>query len=235
MDRSGGYLAPEGFEGHRGRHLEDRRGLAWHHGAAAFSRLDGDKGCAFLWGDALPEDDDQAITAESVYRAVSAGGARGEGARSLARHSGLYVWIFMAKDGWVEAGCDPFGIFPVYYFHEKPAFGFASGLAALRGLPGYDASVDTVGMFRYMIENGCSGPRTLERSARRLEPGCSLRFDGRDGRLCLFQHSPLRPDVNPKLSFDEAVELTITATRKAVRRHVGLARKTHRKKLPETF
>jgi hypothetical protein len=213
-------LAPQGFEGQRGRWQSASSGFAWCHGAAPFSRHDGERGSAFLWGDAIPEDADAPATAETVYRTIAAHGpAEGGGARRLARYSGLFAWVFVASEGWVEAGCDPFGIFPVYFFQQGDAFGFASSLSALHAHPAYDASIDRVGMMRYLIENGCSGPRTMERSGRRLEPSCSLRFDRRGSELRLSQHPPPCPEVRLDISFDEAVERSVEVTRRAVHRH----------------
>gem|GEM_PF-4268833 len=132
----------------------------------------------------------------------------------------MYAWMFFSVDGRLCAGADPFGIFPVYHFEAKGVVGIATGLAALRLHPAYDATIDEVGLVRYLIENGSAGPRTPERSGRRLEIGAVLHANPSDGSLWIRPGRIPRPDRSPKTaSAREAVEQVTEATRSAVRRH----------------
>ncbi len=220
MVRAAEFLAPQNFNGPQGMYSGGGGQVIWRHGGfAPFDRFEGDAGTALLWGDAVACESDAMLTAEEVYRCISQqSGVEGE--RSLARHSGLYAWMFLSQAGGIVVGADPFGLFPIYYFHEGAAFGLSTNLASLREHPNYNAAIDPVGMIRYMIENGSVGPRSVEQSGRRLETGCSLRYDPVSNSLWLNQHPSLMPrSFGSQLSERDAIELSVDVTRQAVQRH----------------
>lgn len=183
--------------------------LYWQapHYPVSFARQP-DGGAALLMGEALPETG-AAFAAPQVY-------AHPE---SLQLASGTFAWLRIAPDGSLRAGTDPFGLFPLYFFAGPHAFGLASHVSPLREHPEFNRTLDPVGLFRVLIENGVSGRRTLEEGARRLEIGeiLSLPSDQTQPRL---QHHPAPwievPDKNSDPA--TAVDLSVDLSRKAIHR-----------------
>jgi len=208
-------IAPGDFQGAEGR-WEGPSGCAvWRYGHnAPYDRFDGDRGTTVVFGDAIAESEDRYLDARMVHEKIVEADTQ-----TLSRYSGLYAWLFLGNDGSFVVGADPFGLFPIYYFHEGDAFGVSTSLSAFRKHPAYDDFVDLVGVCRYLIENGSVGVRTVESSGRRLDFGTVLRFDSVRNTCLLQTHSIPKPQPEPKILDSEiAVECCLSETRRATQR-----------------
>lgn len=215
-------VVPVGFSGRKGK----LQGRAWvlHWHCSEHTPLDtftsGAGDSAFLVGEAIPEESNGRLSAKELF-GIFDGAESAESSRLLSRYSGLFAWVLIRADGSVEAGSDPFGAFPVYYFHTNKAFGLSTSLAAFRRHPDYDFSIDPVGFSRILMENGGSGSHTLEKGARRLNIAESLRWNPSEGRLQTYQNRHPGYDAEKSdLSRDDATELAVELTRAAVKRHM---------------
>jgi len=106
----------------------------------------------------------------------------------LSRIDGMYafaLWdpradeLFLARD--------PAGQKPLLYFQDRDGrLAFASTMAALRQVPGFDASLDPEALELYFSLRFIPAPRTCFRRVRKLVPGEALRFVR--GRMERFTH-----------------------------------------------
>jgi len=134
--------------------------------------------------------------------------------------SGFFAWIVVLDDESIHCGSDPFGLFPIYYFQEKSTFGIATSLKAFHACPDYDRSVDPIGFSRHLIENGCASYRTMEKSGKRLDIAESISYQWISGTPDRTQHSyPGKNAVKDVQSLADGIELSIEASRQAVKRH----------------
>ncbi|MGJ8654188.1 MAG: asparagine synthase-related protein [Opitutaceae bacterium] len=213
-------IVPDGFEGNRGELRSACSHLKWRNGthAPVEHYKSNDNGYAFLIGEAIAEDTDNYLTASELFEMVSR--LKNNSAVRLSRFSGFFAWIVILDDETVYCGSDPFGFFPVYYFHGKHSLGIATSLNALHAHPEYDKSVDPAGFCRYILENGCSSHRTLEKSGKRLNIAESICYDPKSGKLRNSQH-PLPGENVKKTVYDsnEAIQLSADSSIKAVERH----------------
>jgi len=94
------------------------------------------------------------------------------GADCLKRFRGMFAFaiadhrrreLFLARD--------PLGIKPLFYFHEKNIFAFASELQALRALPGVAWEIDLQALDQYLYLQYIPAPRTVFQRAHKLRPG----------------------------------------------------------------
>jgi len=123
-------------------------------------------GLALLTGEAIGPESPRRLAAEEVF----------EYPPRFHSASGYFGWLRILPEGNLEAGADPFGLFPLYFFQSGETLAVATSTAALRAHPLYDRTIDQVGMFRHLIENGGVGARTLEQGGKRLLTGHILRF-----------------------------------------------------------
>lgn len=215
-------IVPIGFSEQKGDLSGDGWAFAWHCGVHTpldfFKSEDGHQ--VILIGDAIAEYTDSYLSARSLFELVAVEN-REQGAEVLSRYSGLFAWVVIYADGCVQAGSDPFGLFPVYYFHQNGAFGLATSPLAFRAHPAYDTSLDPVGLSRMLIENGSSGSRILEKGGRRLNIAASLLWDAKRKNLRVFQHRyPGEGAVKKDMSSEEAIELSLELSKAAARRHI---------------
>ncbi|WP_305046416.1 asparagine synthase (glutamine-hydrolyzing) [Geoalkalibacter sp.] len=99
---------------------------------------------------------------------------------------------------------DPFGIKPLYFYHESQRFAFASERRTLRAL-GLGVEVDPDGLRQFLSLRYVPSPATLWRGIRRVPPGHHLRLDVKTGgfeELCYIV--PNRDRFHG--SMDDAVE-----------------------------
>ena len=216
-------VVPAGFEGLRGEVESQCSNLRWHCAAHAPVELhqSNGSGFAFLIGEAIAEDSDNYLTAEELFELVTK--HRDEAAVRLSRFSGFFAWVVVLNDESVYCGSDPFGFFPVYYFQGKNSIGIASSLNALHAHPEYDRSIDPVGFCRYLLENGCSSHRTLEKSGKRLNITESISYDPKSRELRKMQHAyPGQNAVKTVHHFDDAIQLSINPHRSATHNSIVL-------------
>ncbi len=75
---------------------------------------------------------------------------------------------------------DRMGVKPLYWGEVGDAFAFASELAPLRELPGFDGAIDREALALYFRHGYVPAPRTIYRRIRKLEPGRVLTVTRRD-------------------------------------------------------
>ncbi len=171
-----------------------------------------DGGVALLMGEAIAPDTSRRFTAADLYARPAL----------MEDASGVFGWLRVQPDGAVLAGGDPFGVFPLYYFHSGNSLTVGTSIAAFRAHPAYDRRIDLVGMFRILIENGCSGTRTLERGATRLDAGQILKVGCGGAPPERLDRPVAWHSSQPKITdMEEAVELSVRMSEQACHRHTN--------------
>ncbi|HAV13877.1 MAG TPA: hypothetical protein DCX06_10370 [Opitutae bacterium] len=220
VSKSTDCVVPSMFEGVRGNLKNKCSYLNWHsgHQAPVEHYQSSDGSYAFLIGDAIADTSDDYLSAEELLTMVTE--QREQAEAGLIRHSGFYAWIVVLADDCIYCGSDPFGFFPIYYFQGKDSLCISTSLNALHAHPEYDASVDPVGFCRYIMENGCSSDRTLEKSGKRLQISRTIRYDLRSGKLTTTQF-PYPGSLAEKRihTLEAGIKLAAEASIKAVKRH----------------
>ncbi|MGJ8654186.1 MAG: asparagine synthase-related protein [Opitutaceae bacterium] len=217
-------IVPKGFEGVRGKVESRNSKLMWHCAthAPVEEYQSSQNGFALLIGEAIADDMDDYLSAERLYNMLTQDVEAT--AAKLSRYSGFFAWIVVLDDESVHIGSDPFGLFPIYYFHGKSSLSVATSLKALHAHPEYDQSIDPVGFCRHILENGCASHRTVEITGSRLNIAESICYEPKSNRLHVEQHFfPGQNAVKSIHSFDDAIQLSIEATNKAVKRHTRRA------------
>ncbi|HAV13876.1 MAG TPA: hypothetical protein DCX06_10365 [Opitutae bacterium] len=211
---------PQGFSADRGVLKNTHSHLKWHCGAHApvEHTQASDGSYAFLIGDAIADTTDEYLSAEELLTMVTE--HREKAKARLMRYSGFFAWVVVIAEDCVYCGSDPFGFFPVYYFQGKDSLCISTSLNTLHAHPEYDASVDPVGFCRYIMENGCSSDRTLEKSGKRLNIAESLCYNATSGTLRTKQHVlPGHTTSKSVHSLEDAIQHSVDAMTKAVNRH----------------
>ena len=72
---------------------------------------------------------------------------------------------------------DRIGEKPLYYGMVGETFVFASDIASIRVLEGFDNPVDTSVLDMYFIHGYIAAPYTIYRNIKKLEPGCIMKLD----------------------------------------------------------
>ncbi|MES2660736.1 MAG: asparagine synthase-related protein [Verrucomicrobiota bacterium] len=158
-----------------------------------------------------PIADDGVITAKEIAAYV----ARGE----VPWLSGLFAWFSLGPEGSFRVGGDPFSILPVFYSEANGRLEMASSPAAIDSQPGFQQALDPIGLARYLMGNGSSGERSLDRGIRRLKNGCELRVSDR-GRVEIASGSRFSPaGGTPPHSFDASCQEANALLASACRRH----------------
>lgn len=89
---------------------------------------------------------------------------------------------------------DRIGIKPLYYFHERGLFAFASELKSLLTLPAISRDLDLQSLYHYMTLLFVPGERTIFSSVRRLPPAHYFIFDLGSRELSIRRYWQLRTD-----------------------------------------
>jgi asparagine synthase (glutamine-hydrolysing) len=80
------------------------------------------------------------------------------------------------REGQLHLARDRFGEKPLYYGWVDGTVAFASELAALRTLPGFDADIDRDAVALYLRHNCVPAPHTVYRGVAKLSPGQVVTF-----------------------------------------------------------
>ena len=94
------------------------------------------------------------------------------------------MFAFSALDtleGKLYLARDPFGIKPVYFYHEGPRFAFASEVRTLKAMGLAADGVDREALQLFLALRYTPSPVTLHRGVRRLPPGHVLEIDIESG------------------------------------------------------
>lgn len=116
------------------------------------------------------------------------------------------IYDSLKKDTFVAR--DPFGEKPFYYSINNKLFGFSSELDALRIIPGFDDTVDSEELAKYLCLQYFDGESTIYRGAKKLMPGCCARIS-QDGSILIsryFEFNP-KPDYSIRTLDDWSDEL----------------------------
>lgn len=115
-----------------------------------------------------------------------------DGTAALDRLDGMFAFaLFDEERGEMLLSRDIFGEKPLYYTDTPDYFAFASELSALTLLPGFDASIDSLTIMRFLAFQYVPAPETIYRSVRKLPPGCWLSRDAA-GALTLQRYWQFR-------------------------------------------
>lgn len=125
---------------------------------------------------------------------------------------------------------DPFGKKPLYYWEGPGCFAFASELAALREVPGFEPAVDRDALALYMLLQYVPAPWTVYRGARKLPPGhfLELSFDGdgppsiRTARYAEFRPGGTGERIDPERNYRDLKEALVAAVDKRLMSDVPL-------------
>ena len=98
---------------------------------------------------------------------------------------------------------DPFGIKPLYYVSSGSQLLFASEMAALLRVGGWDRQIDPTGLNHYLRLGFAPHPHTILRAVRKLGPGQCLRFD-QGGVRQPEQYYRLQPEPADKDDYPSA-------------------------------
>jgi asparagine synthase (glutamine-hydrolysing) len=102
---------------------------------------------------------------EVLYRLVQE-----KRAGALPLLNGFFAFAYWDGQGSLLLARDRFGEKPLYYFHDKRIFAFASELKALMELIG-PQELDHEQLYTYLRVNYCTGGHTIFRHVKRLLPG----------------------------------------------------------------
>lgn len=138
---------------------------------------------------------------ETLVELIAAQGVE----KTLPQLNGMFAFAALdSQKNKLYLARDPFGIKPLYYFHEGRRFAFSSEVRALRAL-GVAGGVDESGLRQFLSLRYVPSPMTLWQSVRRLPPGHVLCLDLASGSAsvsCFITPSSERLTD----SFNEAVE-----------------------------
>lgn len=98
--------------------------------------------------------------------------------RTVRESVGMFAWAWWEQASrrlWLAR--DRAGEKPLYYFVGPRFAGFASELAALRGLPGFPRELDRVALAAYLGRCYVPGPRSIYAGVSKLSPGHLARLE----------------------------------------------------------
>lgn len=141
---------------------------------------------------------------ETLVEAIAANGLD----EVLLQLNGMYAFAALdTREAKLYLMRDPFGIKPLYYWHDGMRFAFASEIGALRAL-GLVEGLNEAGLNQFLALRYVPSPATLWRGVRRLPPGHAACFDIESGAL------QISPFIAPtQESFDGSLEEAVEAYR----------------------
>ncbi|OGV51861.1 MAG: asparagine synthase (glutamine-hydrolyzing) [Lentisphaerae bacterium GWF2_52_8] len=141
------------------------------------------------------------------------------GEKCLSKLSGMFA--FVVADRWernVFAARDPLGIKPLYHWEDGKAHIFCSEPKAL--LPYAELEPDYAALDEYLCFRGLSGPGTLFKNLKSVQPGSCLTW--RNGILSKKRYFELENSFSEAFggSFAEACETVESALQESVKLHL---------------
>jgi len=103
---------------------------------------------------------------------------------------------------------DRFGVKPLYYFQRNDVLGFASELRGLLAHPDFEKELDRSSVCDFFVYRYVPSPKTIWKTARKLEPATYLEFNLRTGSSCSVEYWKLKAEEN---LLSESVFLSETA------------------------
>src|SRR6185503_68063 len=117
------------------------------------------------------------------------------------RLEGMYavaIWDHLSRT--LTLARDPLGIKPLFYTEQQGGIAFASEIAALRVIPGFEFDVDDQGIRDLFRFGHVLGPRSIFRQVRALPPGHSMTL----GVLGSITRRFWTPQIAPRTGLSEA-------------------------------
>lgn len=94
------------------------------------------------------------------------------GKRIVEMLNGIFAFaIYDKRKNELFIARDQIGTKPLYYYHQKDTFGFASELKSFLSLQGFDRSINTTALFNYLQLLYCPGEQTPFLHVKKLLPG----------------------------------------------------------------
>ncbi len=81
---------------------------------------------------------------------------------------------------------DRLGIKPLYYYHDKDLFLFASELKALMAFPRFPRDIDPDAVSLFLHYQYIPTPKTIFQNTRKLPPACCLVYDGKSAVTSMY-------------------------------------------------
>jgi asparagine synthase (glutamine-hydrolysing) len=106
---------------------------------------------------------------------------------------GLAIWDARRKT--LLLARDRLGIKPLYYYRDSEKLVFGSELKAILQAPGIETTIDLAALNNYLTFEYIPGPRSIFQRVRKLEPGCTLVWDGRSLVERSYWRLPVKPAV----------------------------------------
>lgn len=134
-----------------------------------------------------------------------------EGPAMLERLEGMFAFaVWDARRRELFLARDRLGKKPLFYFHDRARFAFASELHALRKAPGFPAAVRPEAVREFLTYQYIPCPRTIYRDVHKLPPGCWLRIAADAAR-------PPEPQRYWQLCFSETAAFSLADSAAALR------------------
>ena len=143
---------------------------------------------------------------------------RRHGARCLRKLRGMFaffIWDDVDKRGF--AARDPFGIKPLYYWHDDDTLAFASELRALRAAAFSKFRLSSRGVATYLLRGTVSEPFTLLRNYRQLKAGHYMTWEDNQVKRARYVQTSFK---SADISYDDAVQVTRKALIESVKAHM---------------
>jgi len=146
---------------------------------------------------ALPSDWQGHSDTETLVEMIAAQGLE----HTLTQLNGMFAFAALdLQEQKLYLARDPFGIKPLYYYHENQRLAFASEARALREM-GLCEGVDRSGLRQFLTLRYVPSPVTLWQGIRRLAPGHLLCYDLATGDLVSTRFiSPVRERFSGSLA-----------------------------------
>lgn len=124
-----------------------------------------------------------------------------ERARSFRRLEGMFALaIWDEADETLFLARDPFGIKPLYYYHDTSAFIFASEMKSLLEYPELERELDLAAVDGYFGSLALPEPRSIFKQVRKLPAGHFLEVRGGKVRLGCYWEPVLETEPTPRRS-----------------------------------
>jgi asparagine synthase (glutamine-hydrolysing) len=135
----------------------------------------------------------------------------------LSQLNGMFAFaLYDDSSGQLFLARDRAGEKPLYFWHDKNSFTFASELQALFVDPGTSRSIDLEALNGYLAYGYVMGSKCILRGPEKLPPGCAMVIDVESGykRQWAYWEIPTAPSPIPEKSLAEtATELIKDSTR----------------------
>ena len=148
---------------------------------------------------------------EVLYRGLTK-----EGTKCLQKLNGMFAFGFYdSESNKILIVRDRYGIKPVYYYHDKSHFIFASEQKAIAKFTGWNSNLSNLS--EYAVFKHVSGNKTMIEKIYELEPGHAAEFDVNKGELRIWRwYDFVEQRVEEKIDYKKLDNIIFDA----VKRHL---------------